>query len=296
MNTPPLVSVVIPTYNRRRCLGRAIDSVLRQEAGPVELIVVDDASPDGTADWVASAYSHVRLIRQPVNRGVSASRNAGLAASHGQFIAFLDDDDWWDGDFLKRHLDLLSARPDAVLSYCDFTSVSDNGGSPAHRACGTLGADPVTAFLMGNPIPSLTLVVIRRAAVNAAHGFREDYAMCEDRDLYLRLLCKGTFVHEPRRLAYKTRSNDSMTLNLRVWVKWTQTLLDDFYAREESRAYRGMERQARARWKARLALGCLRQAGTRLLGLQLVASALRLDARGALAHVLDRALYRINRP
>ena len=118
---------VIPTYNRRDCLGRAIDSVLRQDCGPVELIVVDDASQDGTAKWVAAAYPHIKLIRNPINRGVSASRNAGLAAGGGQFIAFLDDDDWWDEFFLRRHLDLLASRPDAVLSHCDYTSVAPDG-------------------------------------------------------------------------------------------------------------------------------------------------------------------------
>ena len=288
MSEAPLVTVVIPTYNRRDCLGRAIDSVLRQDCGPVELIVVDDASQDGTAKWVAAAYPHIKLIRNPINRGVSASRNAGLAAGGGQFIAFLDDDDWWDESFLRRHLDLLASRPDAVLSHCDYTSVAPDGGSPKTRNSREVGSDPVKTFLMENPIQSMTLVVMRRQALAEVRGFREDYLMCEDRELYLRILRQGAFVHEPRPLAYKTRSADGATLNLARWAAGAQTLLDDFFSREESRPYRHMEKQARARWQTRLALICLRRAGSRFLGLRLAASALRLDALGSARYVANR--------
>lgn len=295
MNENPLVSIIIPTYNRRHCLGRAIDSVLNQDHGSVEIIVVDDASPDGTADWVAEAYPQVRLIRNPVNRGVAAARNAGLAAGRGEFIAFLDDDDWWDASFLRRQLDLLASRADAVLSYCNFTSVAEDGTSPVLGNARALGPDPVGDFLMGNPIPSLTLALMRREAVQDAGGFREDYRMCEDREFYLRLLRRGAIVYESGQLALKTRSKDSMTVNVKLWVKWTQTLLDEFFSQTESAPYRHMEKQARARWKMRLALGCFRQPGTLPMGLRLAASALRLDAGGALRYMRDRAVYRLNR-
>lgn len=292
MSDVPLVTVVIPTYNRRYCLGRAIDNVLKQDFGPVELIIVDDASPDGTADWVAAAYPGIRLIRNPVNRRVSAARNAGLAAARGRFIAFLDDDDWWDPSFLRRHLDLLRSRPDAVLSYCDFVSVDEEEGSPVTRISGELGADPVMTFLTENPIRSLTLVVLSRLALVEVGGFREDYTMCEDREVYLRLLRRGAFLHKPEPLAYKTRSRNAMTVNLPVWAKWAQTLLDEFFSREDSGPYRHLERKARALWQTRLAIKGLRQPGQRLLGLRLAASALRIDARVAARYVADRVINR----
>lgn len=292
MTGAPLVTVVIPTYNRRYCLGRAIDSVLNQDLDALELIVVDDASSDGTADWVAETYPGIRLIRVPVNRRVSASRNAGLAAARGQYIAFLDDDDWWEPSFLRRHLDLLRSRPGAVLSYCDFVSVAEDEGSPTPRISGELGDDPVETFLMENPIRSLTLVVMSRGALANAGGFREDYVMCEDRELYLRLLSHGAFLHEPRPLAFKTRSSNSMTVNLRVWTKWAQALLDEFFSREDSCPYRHLERKARALWLTRIAIKGARQPGQRLLGLRLAASALRLDAREAARYVADRVIRR----
>lgn len=290
-----LVSVVIPTYNRRRCVGRAVDSVLRQDCGPVELIVVDDASLDGTAGWLAARYPGLKVIRQATNRGVAAARNAGLAASRGRFIAFLDDDDWWDDSFLSNHMRVLSGRPDAVVSYCDFTSVAPDGGSMSAGRSRDLGPEPVKDFLMGNPIPSMTLVVARREATVRAGGFRAEFEMCEDREFYLRLLPLGTFVHEPKTLAHKTRSLDSMTVDRRKWAVWTQKLLDDFFSREESRPYRHLENPARAVWQTRLAAGCLRQAGQRLLGLSLVASALRYDAWGCARYIMQGAVRRMMR-
>src|SRR5262249_38807625 len=93
----PLVSVIIATHNRATLLPTALDSVYAQkgigEQFDVEVIVVDDASSDSTSDIVRQSYPSARYIRLPENRGVSGTRNAGLAASQGAFVAFLDDDD-----------------------------------------------------------------------------------------------------------------------------------------------------------------------------------------------------------
>jgi len=88
----PIVSVIIPTYNRALCLGDAIDSVLSQSFKDYELIVVDDESHDGTDEVVKAYGEDVTLIRQE-NSGASAARNAGIRAAKGGWVAFLDSDD-----------------------------------------------------------------------------------------------------------------------------------------------------------------------------------------------------------
>lgn len=288
----PTVSVVIPTYDRLHCLGRAIDGALAQEGVETEVIVVDDASPDRADLWVKGRYRDVAVLRLAANSKVAAARNAGLALSRGRFIAFLDDDDRWEPAFLRRHLAALDARPDAVLSYCDFTSVGEDGGSPVPRASGDFGEDPVRTLLLENPIRSLSLTLIRRDALERAGAFQEHYRMCEDRDLYLRLSAEGAFVHERRALAFKTRSADSMTTDFTTWSDWAQNLLDDFFEREQAAPYRGLERPARARWDARIAIKCLRTPGQRLLGLSLAASAMRWDAAGTVRYLVERASER----
>ncbi len=107
MTDHPTVSVVIPTYNTRDCVRTAIDSALRQQGVPVEVVVVDDASSDGTADFVCEAYGQderVRVIRCEKNGGPSAARNIGFNAARGAWIGLLDSDDWWKPNRLERLL------------------------------------------------------------------------------------------------------------------------------------------------------------------------------------------------
>ena len=97
----PRVSVVIPTYNCAKFLGRTIDSALRQTYRDFEIIVVDDGSTDGTQALVAAYEESVRYVYQ-TNQGASAARNAALSRASGEFIAYLDADDLWRPDKLSR--------------------------------------------------------------------------------------------------------------------------------------------------------------------------------------------------
>ena len=101
----PLVSVIIPAYNRERYLSQAIESVLAQSYRPIEIIVVDDGSTDNTAQTIIK-YDNVRYLWQQ-NQGVASARNKGISAACGEIIAFLDSDDVWPQDRLTlavRHL------------------------------------------------------------------------------------------------------------------------------------------------------------------------------------------------
>src|SRR6185437_6540351 len=100
------ISVIIPLYNRREEIGRAIASALRQSRAPHEVVVVDDASRDGSADAVAAlGDTRIRLLRHEQNRGAAAARNTGIEAATGEWIALLDSDDEWEPEKLARQLD-----------------------------------------------------------------------------------------------------------------------------------------------------------------------------------------------
>src|SRR5688500_9781977 len=113
----PIVSVVIPTYNRAHLIRRAIDSVVAQTFADWELIVVDDASKDD-AEGVVRSYgdSRMRYVRHDVNKGASAARNTGLYAAHGEFVAFLDSDDEWLPEKLASQVELFRANPGGFAS------------------------------------------------------------------------------------------------------------------------------------------------------------------------------------
>src|SRR5436309_2285924 len=99
----PLVSVIIPTWNGAAFIGEAIDSVLRQTHRPLEVIIVDDGSTDGTPELVRRFADRVRLVEQP-NAGTATARNTGLATAHWENAAFLDHDDLWIPTKLQRQL------------------------------------------------------------------------------------------------------------------------------------------------------------------------------------------------
>ena len=108
------VSVVIPTFNRKELVFQALDSVARQTCPPLEVIVVDDCSSDGTVEALRAARFPfpVRIVSQATNQGPAAARNAGILKAGGRYIAFLDSDDVWLPEKLERQVALFDALPD----------------------------------------------------------------------------------------------------------------------------------------------------------------------------------------
>jgi len=132
--TAPLLSAVIPVWNRRLLVCEAIDSALAQRPGEVEVIVVDDASTDGTAEEVERRYgSGVRLLRMPRRRGPAAARNAGVAAATGTLLGFLDSDDLWLPGKLDAELSVMDAFPGADAVITDDLGFVEGEPAPASR-------------------------------------------------------------------------------------------------------------------------------------------------------------------
>jgi glycosyltransferase involved in cell wall biosynthesis len=192
-----LVGVVIPAHNAAAFLGECLDSVVAQ-AGPLQLdiVVVDDGSTDQTAD-VARAHESVRVIRLGVNQGPSAARNAGIAATRGEFVAFLDADDLWPAGSLAARVEVLQRHPAAALVFGDCRQFDDHGPRPRTLfEAGGLGAaawgsgeivpDGYQRLLADNFIATGT-VLVRRAALDAAGGFAQQLRLVEDLDLWLRV-------------------------------------------------------------------------------------------------------------
>lgn len=193
---PPLVSVVVATNRAGPFLAEALASVAAQTHTAVELVVVDDGSPDPEA--VASAVASVPgavLVRQPPS-GVGVARNVGAARASGDLLAFLDDDDRWHPERLARHVAVHAERPDAVASYCGMRTVDASGErelAPADQVAISSRLDVArrrTGILLGN-------LVVRRADLEAAGGFHTAIRLAEDLDLVLRLAQRGPFAFVP---------------------------------------------------------------------------------------------------
>lgn len=115
--TTPTVAVIIPAYNVADYIVRAVESALTQTVPPQEIIVIDDASIDATADRVqAMRYPHVRVITNRFNRGPSASRNLGFRVARSDWVALLDADDWWDPHRLENLIDIAETHQADIVA------------------------------------------------------------------------------------------------------------------------------------------------------------------------------------
>lgn len=210
----PVVSVVIPAYNAAWCVRKAIDSVLAQTFRSFELIVVDDGSTDSTPNVLASYGNAISVVRQP-NRGMGRARNAGIQAATGEFIAFLDSDDWWLPQKLERQVALMRSAPHVGFSSC-AARVEDPEGRLLNlwRCPGWEGDFLVHLFSSGADVPgSCSAVMARRQLVVEAGGFDESLRGVEDPDLWMRLAAVTDYACLDEAMAVVLRRPGSVSRN-----------------------------------------------------------------------------------
>jgi glycosyltransferase involved in cell wall biosynthesis len=173
----PLVSAIMPAFQAEAFLEEAIASVLAQDYSPFEVVVCDDGSTDRTPEILA-AFPQLRTIRQP-NAGAGAARNAAVAASRGELLAFFDADDLWPPTRLTVQAGYLAAHPDVdcVLGRQEWVDPPP-----------WLSRDAVYGDLDGIPVLS---AMIRRTAFETVGGFDESFTHSEDMDLLFRLREQG---------------------------------------------------------------------------------------------------------
>jgi glycosyltransferase involved in cell wall biosynthesis len=212
----PRVSVIIPAYNAAAWVTRAVDSVLAQTFTDREILVVDDGSIDATCQVLTSAYgSRIRLLTQ-ANAGPAAARNLGLAEAAGQYVAFLDADDYWRPEKLARQVELLDSHPE--IGFCSTATelVDMEGRYVGDWPCGPADAPmPDILFMQGTVISGSTSgVLARRRLVREAGGFDAALRGFEDPDLWIRLAARTAYRCIPEALTVVVRTPDSVSGNL----------------------------------------------------------------------------------
>ena len=181
----PLVSVVIPTYNRWPMIGEAVQSVLAQTFNAFELIVVDDGSTDSTAASLNVRDSRLKVLSQR-RAGVAAARNAGVAVSRGKYIAFLDSDDLWLREKLAIQTNFMERNSTARICQTEETWIRNgvrvNPKSKHRKASGDIFRRSLELCLI-----SPSAVMMTKELFDSAGGFDESLPVCEDYDLWLRI-------------------------------------------------------------------------------------------------------------
>ncbi len=182
------VSVIIPSYNRGWIIKEAIDSVLAQDYRDFELIVVDDGSTDNTSEILDSYKDDIKVFFQD-NNGVSAARNRGIAASLGQFVAFLDSDDLWLPQKLSTQVAFFNNTPDALICQTEELWIRNGirvNPKKRHKKPSGMIFEPSLALCLVSP----SAVMIRRSLFDRVGNFDETLPACEDYDLWLRITCR----------------------------------------------------------------------------------------------------------
>jgi glycosyltransferase involved in cell wall biosynthesis len=198
----PVVSVILPTFNRAHLLGRAITSVFNQTFRDFELIVVDDGSTDDTERVLGSfSSSQLRIVKLPRNLGPANARNVGIQAARGDFIAFQDSDDEWLPHKLDQQVEAIQRavgiRPvGACYSRVIFLRETNVEYFPTYNDSSLLEGNIYPRLLEANAVDTPALLVYRHV-LNAVGGFDEHLTWLEDWDLALRIAQTYDFVFVP---------------------------------------------------------------------------------------------------
>jgi len=236
-----LISVVTPAHDVAGFVGDAIRSARAQTHADLELILVDDGSRDGTGDAAAEAAAgdpRIRILRQ-ANGGVSAARNAGIAAATGEALLFLDADDWLAPDALARLAGGLRDAAGAVAAYGPWAAMAEAahpGDAPLRVKSGPFpSGDILERLLERNLLVNGGHALIRRAAFEAAGGFHPGIRYGEDWECWIRLALQGRFaglegapllfVRERRNSAYRRLAHDPAAFAPAMQAIWSNPAL-----------------------------------------------------------------------
>lgn len=256
-----LLSVIIPAFNVQPFVEYAIASAQAQAVESMEIIVIDDGSSDGTAQAVRRYLEDGRirlLANRPDAHGPSGARNTGLRTATGKYIGFLDADDAWLPNKVRRHIEVMERRPDVDLTFSRWRTVSCDGrdtGRVSPRPPGHIVG--IEDLLLENIVGGSSNVICRRSAVEAAGLFDERLSAAVDLDLWLRIasLRQGNLLAINEVLTEYRLREGQITKDWRRMARNWEAVLERVRRQMPDRVRR-VERKARAahfRYRAYLA-------------------------------------------
>lgn len=205
-----LVSVVVPTYDREGRLVESVESVLAQTYEPIELVVVDDASPTPAEEALEGSgldeLADVAVIRHDRNRGGNAARNTGIRASSGEFVAFLDDDDRWRPGKVERQVTTLQAADDDVEVVFSGVQYVDGDGRITNVSRPPTG-DFLTQLARSGTFGPFSSLMVGSGVFEAVGYLDERFPCLQDREFYLRLATQFSFETVDAPLTVRRRSD-----------------------------------------------------------------------------------------
>lgn len=229
----PIISVIIPTYNYGRFVERAVNSVLSQSYGDFEIIIVDDASSDETEDIIAQYRDpRIHYIRHKFNRGLSSSRNSGIMAAKGEYLAFLDSDDTWLPEKIELQINLFNAGSNdlgivftGTKTYFIETSQTFSLPSPSYRGL------VLKNLLEGNNLGGgSSSVLIKKKCFDDVGLFDESLRSCEDWDMWIRIAALNySFDFVDQELVILTIHGNNMSIDNKRMIDGYESILSKHF-------------------------------------------------------------------
>jgi glycosyltransferase involved in cell wall biosynthesis len=303
----PLVTVVVPAYNRRRWLGECLEAVRAQTYDNIETVVVDDCSTDGTAEWLRAEpkFSFARLHVQPRNMGAAEARNAGVRLARGQLVNFADSDDVMEPRHVETAVEVFRRHPEVGLFACDCRIIGPDGellhgGRTWHEINGEARGYAVRTgprsladvFIFSN----IGLHTIRREVFDRVGYQDQSLFPLEDYDMALRVAGAGYGIyywHEPLSRYRMHDANSSGETNVRVCRQKLRCLRLALERNPELRRLGAAARRRVSEVQIELAISYLR-AGERAAALRELAQALAGDP-GQITRVARLGARRLRR-
>lgn len=224
-----VISIITPAYNAEKTILKTIESVRVQTHTHWELIIINDGSQDNTFKVVNSIEdSRIKIFNYP-NGGVATARNRGIEKATGDYIAFLDADDFWTPNKLELQLQALQQNPQANVAYSWTYFLYEATGICSPNEPVNYQGNVYTQLLLNNFLCSGSNPLVSRQAINSVGLFDPSFPHCADWDYYLRLAAKWDFVVVPQHQIYYLQSSNSMTSKVAAIEKQLAEMLEKTY-------------------------------------------------------------------
>ena len=251
----PLVSVVIATYNRRKYLRYALESILSQTYTNLEVIVVDDGSTDGSENLVKSYNDkRIKYIYQE-NGGQNNAKNTGLCSAKGKYLSILDSDDIWHSQKVEKQVKVLEAKPDVGLVYCGTNIIDEDNNLIDTQPMVFYRGNVVDKLMMKNFLYNGSNAMYRAECIYKTGVFDNSVKRMTDWDLYLRISLSYNFDYVNEYLLYYRVHNDNMSCGFEKYeeagLKILERLFDNPLLSKNHKKLRNKAYAARYSYMAR---------------------------------------------
>lgn len=229
MDQNPRVTVITPTYNREKFLPEAIDGVLAQTFGDFELIVVDDGSTDNSGEILAAYQakdSRIRTFWQE-NQGQSVARNLALAEARGEFICFLDSDNYWPAEKLQHQIKLFDENPSVDVIYGDIITVDEDGREQTRHNM-TRHSGHIAKWMLRDNCVSMNTAMARRECFDQMGGMSGQRRVADDYGLWLKFSARYKFLYVPEFWAFYRVMDDQISSDKTARFESNEAIIHNF--------------------------------------------------------------------